>query len=356
MSEKNTVLISDFGNDEETDFEEAEILSETKAEIITEPDEKVKELIGINALLANLPADSDVSIIVTRLNDRQFRNQFRLPCSVDSKVETVAWDGEAYPDSIYEYIQKKYGGGHYRFQLRYNGGFKEAWKDVLSDPAEPSEKEKLINDQKKPAEPVKVETPQMTFQTPQTETKPVTQQDFMRDLIEQKKLEKELAELLAPTPQTHEAEQKAEPRSTNKLDFLMDIYRETNEEGLRNKIVNATLGVSDPKSEVVKRTWLETIADTFAASPTLQNKATQIMENIVSLATSALTPKTNIPMQNQPPGEAPPITLDSFRVTPNGSPTVSPAENAPEATETENQTLVIDSPFQFIPIGEKQND
>lgn len=354
MSKKNTVLISDFGNDEENDFEEAEILSETKAEIITEPDEKVKELIGINALLANLPADSDVSIIVTRLNDRQFRNQFRLPCSVDSKVETVAWDGEAYPDSIYEYIQKKYGGGHYRFQLRYNGGFKEAWKDVLSDPAEPSEKEKLINDQKKPAEPVKAEPPQITFQPQTIEQKPLTHEDFLQNFIRQKKLENELAGLLAPTPQTQEIESK--DRIPSKLDFVMEIYRETKEEGQRHKILNNMLGISDPTSETKKPTWMETIAETFANSPTLQTKATQILENIVSLATSALTPKTNIPIQNKPPGETPPITLDSFRVTPNESPTVSAAENAPEATETQSQSLVIDSPFQFIPIGEKQND
>ena len=355
MNEKNTVLISEFDEQREKDFEEAQILSESKAEILPESDEKTKEMSAVLELLSNLDTEIEVSIIVTRLNDKQFKGQFRSPCTVDSQVEVLAWDCQPFPDNHYEYIRKTYGGGCYRFQLRYNdgtmNGFKQAWRVVLSDPAELSEKEKLL---KAENEPIKAEIPQpQSFaQTQIFDQKPKSQQEWLREFIEQKQLEKQFIELLVPpSPQPQEIEQKTE-RTPNKLDFLTEIYRETKEEGVKHKIVNSLLGVSDPKSEVVKRSWLETIADTFAASPTLQNKASQVMESIIGLATVAITPKPPI----QPPAEAPPITLDSFRANPNPSPTDSPPENEPHATETENEPLVIESPFQFIPIGAKNDD
>lgn len=128
-------LREDF-HDEKSDERaiDADITRETKAAPSVE--EPAKELNGIYALLANIQTEQEVSIIVKRLKDGQYKGEFRVPSEIDKKVDVVLWDGKPYPDALYSYIRKTYGGGRYSFQLQYGGGFQQGWTDVLNDSAD----------------------------------------------------------------------------------------------------------------------------------------------------------------------------------------------------------------------------
>lgn len=342
MDAKQIEIDESFLPNEDEQIKEGEILGETKTEIITNEDEKTKELSGISALLANLDTETDVSIIVTRLNDRQYKNQFRLPCGVDSQLEVLSWDGEAYPDSHYEYIQKKYGGGHYRFQLRYDGGFKQAWKVVLSDPFELSEKERLIKADEVKNEPVKVQIAQPQFSPPTN-----NDESFDKMLNHFERLEQFKRAIAPPSPPPSDAP----PQTINKESIKLTLVEKCMDEPeLLKMAIRSVFDIppDDVPNEEEKNTIIELIKY-VAANP---GESKTVLDTILGSVGSVFAPLASLVLPKPPQ----PIDLNAFRQPRNESPPVPPPQNEPQPTQTAQfEPFVIEDTLPFIELGESEN-
>ena len=252
---------------------DAQILRETLNKPAIEIESPEAELTGIAALLSNLKTDSDVSILITRLKDGLHKNQFRQPCEESGKVDTVAWDGEPYPDALYTYIRKTYGGGRYRFQLRYNGGFKESWTDTLLDPAELSDKEKLERKQKTNADeqPRTVESSQL-FANPKP---PEEKKDALQELIDQADKFNQLRAILSPSPGEAPPPPAVlpaandEPRITKDTIKMLLIEKALDRPNLLEKAVESVFDI-ESKETRYPGFW-ESIAQSFATNDQVQS-------------------------------------------------------------------------------------
>jgi hypothetical protein len=93
--------------------------------------------------LDSLPNDQITTIVVRRLEDRNYSGQFRLPCDVSGHVDTVYWKHPKTAEEIYSEIQHRHGGGIYQFQVRQGSGFAKGktWSQIIRDPAKPSQAE-----------------------------------------------------------------------------------------------------------------------------------------------------------------------------------------------------------------------
>jgi hypothetical protein len=88
------------------------------------------------ALLADIPDNTDVTIVVKRKPDENL--VFRIPCESFGLTTNVHYEGQALTE-IYSTLQRRYGGGRYHFQLRYGSGLQpNSWVETINDPAEPS--------------------------------------------------------------------------------------------------------------------------------------------------------------------------------------------------------------------------
>ena len=236
---------ADHTHDEPID---AEVLEEMKAEII-EHDETTEKLTGIAALLANVKTEKEVSLIIKRLPDAQYKGQFRVPCSVISTIETVIWNGESYPGEHYDYVQKTYGGGFYRFQLHYDGGFKEAWKETLYDLATLSEKEKLIKkEEETTSEQVRTaQSSQQFAQQPQASATPENKLDGMREMMTFYKEMKEFETTFAPKD---EEKDDPAPEPVTKESIQMEIVKDLkNDPEIMRTVVRSIFGVKEQQEK-----------------------------------------------------------------------------------------------------------
>ncbi len=277
---------------------DAEILRETKTNFVEEIEPPAKELTGVAALLANLNTDEEVSVIVKRLKDGQFKGQFRIPCEIDGVVETVAWDGELYPDSIYRYVKKTYGGGRYRFQLRYGGGFHESWTEVLNDPSVESDAEKLLKKQETKNE----EQPRTAPSSQQFAAPPTERSHPIKEAISELKYLKELQEIFTP-PKSEPAPVIApavEPKITVEHLKMTLIERALNSPAHVDKAINAVFGIEPDKNPRPLGFW-ESIGASFASNPAIQemliNGVSTVAAPLINLAMVKLMP---------PPAASPP--------------------------------------------------
>lgn len=88
--------------------------------------------------LNNLPDGSQATISVERQPDGLNQKQFFVSCDVPVKLPNYVWYAATTDESdLYNRIVKDYGGGNYRFEIRYNKGFTGLlWKDTLADSPE----------------------------------------------------------------------------------------------------------------------------------------------------------------------------------------------------------------------------
>jgi hypothetical protein len=124
----------------------------------------------LDALIASIPKETDVTIVLKRKPDRG--HKFRLPCgSGFPHIDKLYWDKRPLED-VYSDIQRIHGGGRYHFQLQYDGGLKPvSWTYTISDPPFASDAEKMANPGKandREAERIPDASPQFAQQPPAT--------------------------------------------------------------------------------------------------------------------------------------------------------------------------------------------
>ncbi len=210
-------------------------------------DETTEHLTGIAALLANVKTEKEASLIIKRLADQQYKGQFRVPCTMDKTVETIRWNGEPYPGEHYEYVQRTYGGGFYRFQLQYGGGFKEAWVETLDDLPTLSEKELLIKKEeatKEREQPRTVESSQ-----PFVQSGPENKMDGMREFMRVFKEMKEFENAMSSKNEKEPEHQASEPPIT-KESIQMEIVRGINDDPeILKMAVRSIFGIKDAQEK-----------------------------------------------------------------------------------------------------------
>jgi hypothetical protein len=332
-------------HNEETDktAHEAEIISETRFPKV-EREEQIND--KLSEFLAALPNQADTKFIVARLPDNNLSGNFRLPCDQEEQCEPVYWNGSNEPSPIYSQITKKNGGGIYRIRTHNKGGFVKdgTWVVTLSDPAEPSAKEKLIKEQReKEREEIRVVEAPPYVPIPQpfiVQPEKVDEMDLVISVLEKSK---KLHELTSPPPAP--AAPPAEPQNTArpmdaKTAFIIELYRESQEKEQKNKLLNAVLNIED-KTDAPPVPWYENFANTaiekFAESPALQGQFGALLSGVTQLVTAVVVSKLSPPAAappatgEQPAPQPPPIDLDALKQPRNDAPAAPPPETQPQA-------------------------
>lgn len=270
--------------------------------------------------LEGLPKNEDVTIIVTRLADKNLSGEFRITCNAHQKVDTIYWNGETEPDELYSQFTKKHGGGRYSFQIRRGKGFDRAWTQILGDPAEPSEKEKTILAAKaKMTEHDRTPEHSQLFAQPQTAVKPID------ELIEQFEKMNRLREAITPPaqpqPQTISAEPTAARRSI-KDEMLLSLTEQAKESPeLRQLIIGALFDRQNESTEKTGFDW-STAMNWIFENP---EQSFGVLSGLAGSLFSAFRPPTPPQTVNYPPVNFPPVT-------PPVIPTYQPPQQTPSAT------------------------
>jgi hypothetical protein len=92
-----------------------------------------------------LPEDMQATVIVERLPDAiNQKDAFLNKCHTPTKLQNYTWyGGQSDETDLNTTIASNFGGGNYRFEIRYNKGFTGlSWKETLADSAEWIEKHK----------------------------------------------------------------------------------------------------------------------------------------------------------------------------------------------------------------------
>lgn len=333
-------------NLEDETIQEAVIISETKTNFAqkeeVEPDE-------FSQFLSQLPTDSEIKFIVTRLADRNLSGQFRLPCLSDQHTDNLYWTGETDPSDIYSQITKKHGGGRYRIQIRGREGFAKnaTWTITLSDPVELSDRENLIKNEKAKADEQerKNDTSQM-FANPIPQTSP---KSALKEFLEQAQEFKQLQELLAPqpAPQPQIIQQPAAPvtaapvtKESIKLTLIQEAVKEPE---LLKMALRSVFEIQEPITPEDKPSWFENLALSFASNPEIQEKALVIIGQVAAPLIGLLTPKVPpVIAEASPQPPMPQFDLSQFKQPRNEEPAAPIQETQSDATE---QAKADDLPF-----------
>lgn len=146
---------------------ELELAKEILQEICDTPIQKAI------TFLNNLPEGSQATIFVERQPDGLNQKQFIVPCDVPVKLPNYVWYAATQDESdLYSRIVSDYGGGNYRFEIRYNKGFTGLfWKDTLADSPEwLSAKKQEFLDAEKEAEQSELERLRLEVERLKTQT------------------------------------------------------------------------------------------------------------------------------------------------------------------------------------------
>lgn len=193
---------------------------------------------------------------------------------------------------IEDRIRSEYGGGHYFFQLHYNGNLGRSWKATLADLPEAIAREKAKNDPAPAPQPTQSADPMQQF------LDRVLMQKQLEDALfgdQKKRLEEQIAEMRREIDATKN--NPAEPKSERLSMF--ETALSTPNTDLQGRLLDHLFPTDDGE----KRHW---IADTLDV--VLQNKDA-ILGVLGSLlggtAPPAYQPKPSIAdlMRAQPPGE-----------------------------------------------------
>jgi len=198
----------------------------------TEPD-------PLEAFLANIPRDSDVTIVVKRKPDHGIK--FRQPCNEHKWVCNLYWDQRA-AEEIYALIQRKEGGGRYGLQFQYGGGFNRAWDVTIDDPADLSDREKTIRgDDAKDSEPERKPDVSQPFVPTQP---PADSLDTLKKTLRDAQ---ELKELLGINDKPDAA---AGPTYTIQEQIALEMMKTTSgDPELGGQVIKKILGLKDDKGE-----------------------------------------------------------------------------------------------------------
>lgn len=320
---------------DETAIEAEEILPSKPFSEILQPDEPIDS--RLSDFFSTLPQNNGTRFIVARLPDRSMSGKFRLPCDEEEDCESVYWKGETEPSELYAKIRNMNGGGVYRIRTHGNTGFVKGgtWTVTLGDPSKKSDKEKLIDEKNAKAktdeQPRRDENSQVFVSKPQPE---VTAKTAIKDFLEQAKEFKELQELFAPPPaaQTEQPAQTAAAQITKESIKMALIEKSLAQPELLEMALKSVFDIPINEAEEKPQGFWETIAQTFAANPTLQNKLGDVISGTVEGVSGLVG---NLIMPNTPPAIPNlPISLNSIRAPRNDAEGAPQPKNEPQAQET----------------------
>lgn len=159
---------------------------------------------------ANRTYENEFCTIHIRRNPDSMNDRFLNPCGAVMtlpKLSNIEINAER--DEIEEKVRAEYGGGHYFFQIYYDGAFRHSWKASLADdPAAVARAKAEADAKNKPA------TPELTpAQTPPRDPMDamidsITKMKMLKDVMfgdEEKRLQREIDELkskIAEKPET----------------------------------------------------------------------------------------------------------------------------------------------------------
>lgn len=337
---------------ETEDIQEAEIIFEQKIRPENrEPREDAET--RVRKILSILPENGATRFQLYRMPDHDLAGTFRVPCSIKSQCEPVYWDKTGEPESVYASIQRLHGGGIYEIKPHSNEGYIKdtVWYYTVPDPeaSNPSMREQKLKKEKDALNP-KPELPPIP-PAPVVNPAPVAPPapDLLSGLgqivsiVEAvDKIKTTFAPVVSIVPAAPSADP---PPPQNSLDpekqLLLEIYNNSGQPELKNKIVNAMIGFTEPPVEQQPSFWqhaFDTLINGAANSEGFQDGAKELASAVIQLGTAYVTSKI-LPA----PAETANAPLPPFPPIPPVVPSTTPGNTAtPPATE---QTALIVAPL-----------
>lgn len=123
--------------------------------------------------LDNLPDNTQISVIVTRLPDAfNQKNLFVNPAQTKQQIGAFRWNcGQAEISELLTQVQNEFGGGNYNFKIHERGFTEFAWNETLADSPAFLQKHEHETRQRE-IERLKVEAERMQFAAPTAQAAP----------------------------------------------------------------------------------------------------------------------------------------------------------------------------------------